>query len=86
MLNAICLYTFTITNIYWILLLNRIFVGIFQAFISIYLPVWCDQFGPGNKKTMMISLIQAGSPIGVVFGYYLTAFVKDGYGVYFFKH
>jgi MFS family permease len=43
----------------------------------IYLPVWCDQFGPRNKKTMMISLIQLGVPLGVVSGYYLTAWLKN---------
>ena len=52
--------------------INRIFVGIFQAYITIYLPVWCDQFGLTNKKSIMISLIQAGSTIGVVIGYFLT--------------
>jgi MFS family permease len=42
----------------------------------IYLPVWCDQFGPRNRKTIMISLIQLGVPLGVVAGYYLTAWLK----------
>jgi MFS family permease len=42
--------------------------------------VWCDQFGPKNKKTMMISLIQLGVPLGVVAGYFLTAWVKTDHG------
>jgi MFS family permease len=46
----------------------------------IYLPVWCDQFGPRNSKTIMISLIQLGVPLGVVAGYYLTAWLKNIYG------
>ena len=49
--------------------------------MSIYLPVWCDQFGMRNKKTLMISIIQAGSPIGVVLGYFLTSAIKDVLGV-----
>jgi hypothetical protein len=49
--------------------------------VAIYLPLWCDQFGMKNKKTMMISFIQAGSPLGVVSGYYLTSLIKDDLGV-----
>jgi hypothetical protein len=30
-LNAVCLYTFTITDIIWILFCNRIIVGVFQV-------------------------------------------------------
>jgi hypothetical protein len=40
-------------------------------------PVWCDQYGFVNKKAIMLSFIQAGSPLGVVFGYYLTYLIKD---------
>jgi hypothetical protein len=53
--------------------------------VSIYLPVWCDQFGMKNKKTMMISLIQVGSPLGVVAGYFLTFWIKDTMGVIIIK-
>ena len=75
-LNAFCLFTFGMTDVRWIQFANRIVVGIFQAYISIYLPVWCDQFGMGNKKSIMISLIQAGSTIGVVTGYFITFQIK----------
>jgi hypothetical protein len=35
---------------------------------------------------MMISLIQVGSPLGVVGGYFLTSLIKDAWGVkYFFN-
>lgn len=30
-LNAVCLYTFTVFNQYWFLCLNRVIVGIFQV-------------------------------------------------------
>ncbi len=66
-------------------MLNRIIIGIFQAFVSIYMPVWCDQFGSGNKKTLMISLIQTASPLGVVLGYFLTDLLKKNYNVYLFN-
>ncbi len=45
----------------------RILTGFSQSFMSIYLPVWVDQFGVYNKKSIMISLI----PIPSAFGYLL---------------
>ena len=45
------------------------------------MPVWCDQFGPEKYKTMMISLIQAAAPFGVVAGYFMTALIKNEFGV-----
>jgi predicted MFS family arabinose efflux permease len=75
-LNSVCLFTYAIINIKWILFANRIFVGIFQAYIAIYLPVWCDQFGMRNKKSIMISMIQVGSMVGVVLGYFMTFDIK----------
>ena len=49
------------------------------------MPVWCDQFGMRNKKTIMISLIQGGAPLGVVSGYFLTMLIKDDLGVKLIK-
>lgn len=37
--------------------------GFCQVYFTIYLPIWCDQYGPKKKRTMMISLI------GVILGY-----------------
>jgi hypothetical protein len=39
--------------------------------------VWCDQFGAPKHKAMMISILQIGSPLGVVIGYYLTVVVNS---------
>jgi predicted MFS family arabinose efflux permease len=81
-MNSACLFSFTITESYSILMLNRIIIGLFQAFISIYMPVWCDQYGPGEKKTIMISIIQTSTPLGVVLGYIITETLKRSYRVF----
>lgn len=49
--------------------------------MSIYLPVWCDQFGFKNKKTLMITFVQIGAPLGVVIGFLVTGFIKHSLGV-----
>lgn len=41
------------------------------------MPVWCDQFGFKSKKTLMITFIQVGSPLGVVIGFLVTSLVKN---------
>jgi len=64
-------------KLYGLMLFMRCCTGVFQAFISIYSPIWVDQFGPRNRKTVMMSLIQAASPLGIVLGYGLTAVIQE---------
>jgi hypothetical protein len=45
------------------------------------MPVWVDQFGIKKRKPILISLVQAGSVIGVVIGYTLTVYIKQIYSV-----
>lgn len=81
-LLSICLTTFVLfTNILF-LFLNRILVGVFQSYVTIYLPVWCNQFGIIDKKSLMITFGQVVVPIGVFLGYLMAAvFIqKDIFG------
>lgn len=55
---------------------NRLTTGFFQALISIYIPVWIDQFGLRSSKTIMITLFQITSPLGLIVGYLATDFIK----------
>jgi len=47
----------------------RILTGFSQSFMSIYLPVWIDQFGISNKKSIMMSLSTIPSAFGYLLGY-----------------
>ena len=71
--NSICLFTFVISSNIPFLFLNRIVIGIFQAYITIYLPVWCNQFGERSYRTFMIAFVQFGSPIGIFLGYLIAS-------------
>ena len=78
---GICLFTFTIFPQILFLFINRILCGIFQSFITIYLPIWCNQYGIMNMKTFMLYLGQLVVPIGVFLGYMVaTVFINYGYG------
>jgi hypothetical protein len=44
-LNALSLYAFTLSNSFLFLVIVRGFIGFFQVFVCIYMPVWVDTFG-----------------------------------------
>ena len=75
-LCTVALFLFTRTKEYILLSLDRVVIGIFQAFISIYLPLWCDQFGIEARKALMIALVQVAPPIGVLVGYIVTSLLN----------
>jgi MFS family permease len=50
----------------------RIFAGIFQVALIIYFPVWVDQNGPEDKRTLWLTFLQLGVPLGIVLGYIMT--------------
>ena len=75
-LCGLSLFLFTKTKQYILLCIDRVIIGIFQAFISIYLPLWCDQFGVERRKTLMLALIQVVGPLGVLVGYIVTTLLN----------
>lgn len=70
---TICLITFICTTNTLFLLSNRVILGIFQSYVIIYLPLWCNQYGISNKKSLMISFGQLTVPIGIFIGYLIAS-------------
>ena len=71
--NSICLFTFVIIENIPFLFFNRVLVGVLQSYITIYMPVWCNQFGLITQRNYMIALIQLVSPIGIFLGYFIAS-------------
>lgn len=71
--NTICLLTFVVVENIPFLFLNRVLVGILQSYITIYMPVWCNQYGLKSQRNYMIALIQLVSPIGIFLGYFIAS-------------
>jgi MFS family permease len=46
----------------------------------IYFPVWIDQFGPTKSKTILMTFLQVGVPLGIVIGYGIVSFIKNNIG------
>lgn len=77
LLHGIFLLTFTFVHSTVYLNISRFLVGMAQACISIYLPVWINQYGIKKNKTIMMSVFNASSPIGLILGYLLTFHIKE---------
>lgn len=52
----------------------RVGCGFFQVFCLIYFPVWVDHFGVYESRTMWLSFLQLGAPLGTMLGYVIEAF------------
>ena len=54
------------------LLTTRFFIGFTQATLAVYFPVWVDEFSPRASRTKWMGAIQAGAPLGIMFGFVLS--------------
>ena len=59
------------------LILLRGIDGIIHMPSSIYLHVWIEQFGVGDLKTLMQSVVLVIQPVGKVVGFLLHIIVGD---------
>ena len=67
--NVISLFLTTKTSNLILLYLCRVVAGFSQSFLTIYIPVWSDQFGIHKYKSIMLSIIHISSSFGYLFGY-----------------
>ena len=68
-LDVLSLFLTTQTTNIILLYLCRTIAGFTQSFLSIYAPVWSDQFGVHKYKSIMLAIIHLSSSIGYLFGY-----------------
>lgn len=45
-MNALCIWVFTLTGSFYFDAFLRFMIGFFQVFQCIYMPVWADAFAP----------------------------------------
>lgn len=69
--TGLCLSFFTYSKNIYFLGFSRISTGFFQVFLVIFFPVWVDIFGEKNK-TLWLTILQIGVPLGTFLGYILT--------------
>ena len=71
------------TLLYFLIMICRFLSGLSQVYYTIYLPVWCDQYGTKKHNMLMIMLIQLGLPAGIVLGYGMTMILQENWKLCF---
>ena len=74
-LYAFCffLYSFTILENSGGLYICRVGCGFCEVFCLIYFPIWVDQYGVKGMKTIWLTFLQIGIPLGTILGYLMEA-------------
>lgn len=72
-INAVIMLVFGAipTNATFLLIVTRFFMGVTQASLVVYGPVWVDAFGRKDKQTQWFAWLQLTVSIGIMFGYLL---------------
>ena len=83
-LHSLFLFFFKLTMNAHILIFMRGLLGLTQTTPSVYVPVWTNQFGLSNYKTIQITSIQFFQTIGKLFGQLINLVIglenwKDGF-------
>ena len=68
-----------------ILLISRFGVGFFMGFISVFAPVWVDEFAPKERQTMWMSFLQLATPLGIMLGYAIGIVVSSSPTINFYE-
>ena len=81
--HAIFLFFFKLTMNANILLFIRGLLGLTQTTPSVYVPVWINQFGLNNYKTIQITSLQLFQTLGKLLGQLINLIVGFDMGYYF---
>ena len=74
-MDALAMFFTTKTSNIFLLYTCRVISGFSSSFLSIYSPVWSDQYGIHSKKSLMMSLIHISNVLGYMLGYGLGAWL-----------
>ena len=74
-LNCISCFIFSFSTNKSILFLMRFLMGVTEAFIIIYGPVWVNNYSPLEHSATWMGILHSCSVIGVFLGYLVTALI-----------
>ena len=69
---------YKITTNAWVLIFAKMFAAAMKLCASVYRPVWIEQFGLANYKSIFFSLVQIMSSYGQVIGFNLGSLYFEG--------
>ena len=68
-LNAAACFVFSASQKLWVLYAMRVGLGLTQAFVVIYAPVWINEYAPSSASTRWLAAVSVTSLVGVLAGY-----------------
>jgi predicted MFS family arabinose efflux permease len=80
LLNAVSLVVFALSENFYLDATLRLFIGIFQVFVTIYMPVWADIFAKESRKSAWLTFLILAAPLGLVIGFALTSALIPHFG------
>ena len=74
-LNCISCFVFSFSSNKYIMFPMRFMMGVTEAFIVIYGPVWVNNYSPSNHSAKWMGILHSCTALGVVLGYLIAALI-----------
>lgn len=79
MLNAVVIYSFILTENFYLDAVLRLVSGFFKVFSCIYMPVWADIYAKEHLKSAWLTFLMMTSALGGVLGFTLASVITKYY-------
>lgn len=73
LLNTLCCFLFSFSKIKLVLFTTRFLMGVSEAFVVIYGPVWVNNYAPDKHSTKWMGILHSMSVLGVMLGYLVAS-------------
>ena len=74
-LNCISCFVFSFSSNKYIMFPRRFMMGVTEAFIVIYGPVWVNNYSPSNHSAKWMGILHSCTALGVVLGYLIAGLI-----------
>ena len=66
--HGLSFFGYFINNNYYYIIILKFFISFCKVFITVYIPVWIDQFGIKKYKTLLLTILYMVSSLGRIIG------------------
>ena len=66
--HGLSFFGYFINNNYYYIIVLKFFISFCKVFITVYIPVWIDQFGIKKYKTILLTILYMVSSLGRIIG------------------
>lgn len=81
-LNTLCCFIFSFSKIKYVLFATRFLMGVCEAFIVIYGPVWVNNYSPPENSAKWMGILHSCTALGVMIGYLFAGVIINFFSSY----